>query len=237
MIFAGTAGWALGAEAKPLFGEGASHLARYATRLTAVEINSSFYRPHRAGTYARWAGSVPEDFRFAVKLPRVLTHQARLRDSEKPLDEFGEQIAGLGEKLGPLLIQLPPSLDFHPSVAEKFLSAMRARFAGDLVIEPRHAGWFGQEANSLLEEFHIVRAIADPSPVSRFGNDRRESFKYFRLHGSPVMYRSNYSDATLKTLAAQLQNNDWCMFDNTAEGAAIRNALALREMLSAKRSP
>jgi uncharacterized protein YecE (DUF72 family) len=121
MIFVGIAGWSLDVDAKPLFGEGASHLASYATRFPAVEINSSFYRPHRAATYARWAATVPPAFRFSVKLPRAITHHARLKDSDAALDDFQGQIAGLGDKLGPILIQLPPSLHFDAAVAEKFL--------------------------------------------------------------------------------------------------------------------
>ena len=153
----GTAGWSIRREQQALFGAGASHLARYATRLNAVEINSSFYRPHRRGTYERWGASVPEDFRFAVKLPRSVTHNARLRGAGDLLDAFLEQVAGLGEKLGPLLVQLPPSLAFEPQVAAEFFGGLRRKFAGTLACEPRHAGWFGSKANALLKKHHIAR--------------------------------------------------------------------------------
>jgi uncharacterized protein YecE (DUF72 family) len=230
MIFVGTAGWALDANAKPLFDEGESHLARYATRLSAVEINSSFYRPHRVATYVRWAASVPDEFRFAVKLPRAITHLARLKNSKALLDAFHGQVTGLGEKLGPVLIQLPPSLGFDLDVAKEFLVAMRTRFAGALVLEPRHASWFGPSAGALMEKFNVTRAHADPEPVSGRG-DVRGAFQYYRWHGSPVMYRSNYDEAALAALAAKLKDGDWCIFDNTAEGAAISNALSLQKML------
>jgi uncharacterized protein YecE (DUF72 family) len=229
MIFIGIAGWSLDAKAKPLFGEGASHLARYATRFAAVEINSAFYRPHRTATYARWAASVPQHFRFAVKLPRAIAHLARLKTCETLLDEFQGQVAGLGDKLGPILIQLPPSLNFEASIAETFLRAMRARFAGGLVLEPRHRSWSAPEATSLLRQFRVVRVEADPAPVPNAV--AHEEFRYLRWHGSPVMYRSSYDDAALKALARKLEDGDWCIFDNTAEGAAIRNGLALRELL------
>jgi uncharacterized protein YecE (DUF72 family) len=229
MIFIGIAGWSLDAKAKPLFGEGASHLARYATRFPAVEINSTFYRPHRVATYARWAASVPQYFRFAVKLPRAITHLARLKECETVLDEFQGQIAGLGDRLGPILIQLPPSLNFEAIIAEKFLRAMRARFAGGLVLEPRHRTWSAAEAASLLRQFQVVRAEADPAPVPNAA--AHDGFRYVRWHGSPVMYRSSYDDAALKMLAGELEDGDWCIFDNTAEGAAIRNGLDLRKLL------
>lgn len=235
MAFIGIAGWALDARAKPLFGEGASHLARYATRFPAVEINSSFYRSHRAATYARWAATVPAGFRFAVKLPRTITHQARLADSEKLLDAFRDEISGLGFKLGPILIQLPPSLPFDAAVVKKFLGAARSRFAGDLVLEPRHASWGAGDAEALLRGFHVIRADADPLPFPMpVRRNKPETARYVRLHGSPAMYRSNYSDAFLKAVAEDLKPGDWCIFDNTAEGAAIPNALTLQEIFNAR---
>jgi uncharacterized protein YecE (DUF72 family) len=230
----GIAGWALDAQAKPLFGEGPSHLARYATRFSAVEINSSFYRPHRNATYARWAATVPDGFHFSVKLPRAITHEARLVDSEKLLDAFQSEIEGLGVKLGPILIQLPPSLRFDPAVAEKFLEAVRSRFAGKLVIEPRHASWGSTDAELALHRFRMIRADVDPLPFPMSVAGRHKRARYFRLHGSPVIYRSRYSDAVLKDVAAKLKPGDWCIFDNTAEGAAIPNALALQEILNAR---
>jgi uncharacterized protein YecE (DUF72 family) len=201
----GVAGWSLRREQQDLFGEGASHLARYATRLGAVEINSSFYRPHQRKTYERWAASVPRDFRFSAKLPRAITHDARLKNIEKPLAAFLEQVGGLGEKLGPLLVQLPPSLGFEPQIAAGFFAGLRARFDGLLACEPRQPG------------------------ADKPGGWR--GFSYFRWHGSPVMYRSDYPAARLAVLAAQLEAGDWCIFDNTADGAATLNALSLQKQL------
>jgi uncharacterized protein YecE (DUF72 family) len=233
----GVAGWALRREQQDLFGEGASHLARYATRLSAVEINSSFYRPHRRKTYERWAASVPADFRFSAKLPRAITHEARLKNGEKPLAGFLEEVTGLGDRLGPLLVQLPPSLAFDASVAAEFFAGFRMRFDGLLACEPRHASWFAAPAQALLKKHHVARVAADPAPISGSsapGADRPggwRGFCYFRWHGSPVMYRSDYGPARLAALAARLTPDDWCIFDNTAAGAAAPNALALRGML------
>src|SRR4051794_31096467 len=108
----GCAGWSLPRAVLERFPREGSHLQRYAARLNCTEINSSFYRPHQRSTYARWCESVPEDFRFAVKLPRAITHDARLRGVAKQLDTFLGQASGLGDKLGCLLVQLPPSLAF-----------------------------------------------------------------------------------------------------------------------------
>ena len=232
MIFTGTAGWSIRREQAVLFGDGASHLARYATRFHAVEINSSFYRPHRRTTYARWAASVPEQFRFSVKLPRAITHTARLKNVGEALDAFHDQVNGLSIKLGPVLVQLPPSLAFDPDSAGPFFQELRARFSGLLACEPRHASWFGKPAEALLKKHHIARVAADPAPAP--GADEPgggRGFSYFRWHGSPVMYRSDYEPERLARLAARLRQGDWCIFDNTADGAATPNALALQKLL------
>jgi uncharacterized protein YecE (DUF72 family) len=231
-IHIGTAGWSLRREQAALFGTGASHLARYATRLGAVEINSSFYRPHRRSTYERWAASVPEGFRFAVKLPRAITHTARLKAADDLLDAFLDQVTGLREKLGPLLVQLPPSLQFEAQIAAVFFGSLRQSFDGALACEPRHASWFDGGADELLKKYHVARVVADPATVpGAQAPGGWDGFRYFRWHGSPVMYRSDYGPDQLTSLAAQLAQRDWCIFDNTADGAAMPNALALQEML------
>jgi uncharacterized protein YecE (DUF72 family) len=141
-IHVGCAGWSIPRQYAEHFPERGTHLERYAQRLPAVEINSSFYRPHRSATYARRAASVPASFRFAVKVPREITHTRRLRDVAEPLERFLSESAALGATLGPLLLQLPPSLRFNADIAEAFFTILRARFSGSVVCEPRHASWF-----------------------------------------------------------------------------------------------
>jgi uncharacterized protein YecE (DUF72 family) len=236
-IGVGTAGWSLPAEQRGHFGAGDSILARYATCLNAVEINSSFYRPHRPATYARWAASVPTDFRFAVKVPKAITHERRLMDVDAPLERFLGEAGVLGDKLGPLLVQLPPSLTFDPKIVRAFFASLRARFRGAVVCEPRHASWFTERANEFLTEAQIGRVAADPARVpgaERTGGD--PSIAYFRWHGSPRVYYSNYESGRLAALATQLRKARkagaavWCIFDNTAAGAATANALEMRRL-------
>src|SRR5438067_4991367 len=126
----GCAGWSIPKPHAGHFPAAGSHLARYAGRFPAVEINSSFYRPHRPATYARWAASVPPDFRFSVKVPKLATHERRLVDTDDVLDAFLGEATQLGDKLGPLLVQLPPSLSFSADVAAAFFAALRDRFDG-----------------------------------------------------------------------------------------------------------
>jgi len=237
-VHIGCAGWALrkdNAETFPLPG---THLSRYAKRFNAVEINSSFYRPHRRSTYARWAEAVPEGFAFAVKMPKVITHTLRLRDSEAPLHAFLDEIAGLGDRLGPILLQLPPSLALSVPEAEAFFTLLRHRFSGSVVCEPRHQSWFTASGDSLLRTFAVARAAADPAVApAAVEPGGAESLVYFRLHGSPRMYYSGYSTGHLEEIARKLckaaaaGTPAWCIFDNTAAGAAIPDALALQAML------
>lgn len=239
----GCAGWSLGRPQAPLFGAGPSQLARYATRLDAVEINSSFYRPHRRDTYQRWADSVPAGFRFSVKLPRAITHDARLRGCGALLDAFAAQVEGLGEKLGGVLVQLPPSLACEPAVAGRFFAALRRRLAVPVACEPRHASWSLPAAEALWLRHGVARVAADPPPfegADRVSGDRR--WTYWRWHGSPRRYFSAYPPAELDRLAALARvqtppgGTAWLILDNTAHGHATTDALALRERFGRRRS-
>jgi uncharacterized protein YecE (DUF72 family) len=230
----GCAGWSIPKAHADRFPTAGTHLVRYAARLPAVEINSSFYRPHRPATYARWAASVPDDFRFAVKVPKVATHERRLVGAEDVLDRFLQEATSLGEKLGPLLVQLPPSLAFAPAVAETFFKVLRERFAGAVVLEPRHASWFEAKAERLIAKFRVGRVAADPAVVEGASEPGGSNeVVYYRLHGSPRVYYSTYHDSYLDALSDKLSatarsSTVWCIFDNTAEGAATANALDLR---------
>ena len=230
----GCAGWTLPVAVQPQFGGEGRHLQRYATRLNASEINSSFHRPHSQATYARWAASVPDGFLFSVKLPKAITHEQRLAGSESLLDEFLGQVGGLGPKFGCLLVQLPPSLGFEEAQAGQFLDALRHRHVGPVAIEPRHASWFDAGVEGWLAQRQVSRALADP--VRHPGGERPGGWTgliYLRLHGAPRVYYSAYADEVLLALAARIrQARDegaqvWCIFDNTAGQAAAGNALAL----------
>jgi uncharacterized protein YecE (DUF72 family) len=237
-LFIGCAGWNIPRQEQARFPAGGSHLERYAARLPAVEINSSFYRPHRPATYARWAETAPPGFRFAVKAPRTITHEAKLAPAAGLLDAFLTEVSGLGDQLGILLVQLPPSLRFERATAESFFAALRERYAGAVACEPRHPSWFGPEAEALLRAMRIARVAADPAPVPAAPLPGGwEGVSYHRLHGSPKMYYSAYSETFLKRLAGELAERaasgveTWCIFDNTAAGFAMPNALSLLDCL------
>lgn len=238
-IHIATAGWSVSSRWAGAAPGPGTHLERYARAMPAVEIDSSFYRPHRPATYARWAGSVPPGFRFAVKLPRTVTHERRLKDTAEPLDRFLGEVAHLGDRLGPLLVQLPPSLRFDAAVAEAFFARLRGAFAGGLVCEPRHRSWFAGDADALLAGHAVARVAADPEPAAGAGEPGGwQGLAYRRLHGSPVMYRSDYPPHALGAVAERLlaeaaERPVWYVFDNTADGHALGNALAVRDLVAA----
>jgi uncharacterized protein YecE (DUF72 family) len=232
----GCAGWTIPKAHAASFPPSGSHLKRYAQIFNAAEINSSFHRPHRRATYERWAASVPDGFSFAVKAPKTITHELRLVGAEAELDEFLAQARGLGQKLGPLLVQLPPKLGFDTDTVRAFFAVLRARHDGDVVCEPRHADWFTPPADDLLLEFRIARVAADPAVVAAAAEPGGwKDLIYFRLHGSPRVYWSEYGPEQIDWFAEKLvraakdARAAWCIFDNTASGAAAGNALALRE--------
>jgi uncharacterized protein YecE (DUF72 family) len=232
-IYIGTAGWSIPRASARRFTGGGTHLSRYARVFGCAEINSSFHRPHAAATYEKWAASVPAGFRFAVKLPRAITHDNALRRARVPLERFLGQVSGLGNKCGLLLVQLPPSHEFDRRVTAKFFDLLRARHTGLVVCEPRHASWFTPAAAALLEGHRIARVAADPAPVT--GGEAPGGWPglvYFRLHGSPRKYWSAYGQEQIAGLARSLRAappgvDAWCIFDNTASGAAIENAWEL----------
>lgn len=236
MIRVGTAGWSIPPQQVERFPEDGSHLERYAARLSTVEVNSSFYRPHRPQTYARWAATVPAGFRFAVKLPREITHGLRLVGTAAPLERFLAEATALGDRLGPLLVQLPPSLRFDESAAAGFLELLRQRHAGGVALEPRHRSWFDEGAERLLERFRVARVAADPAVVPAAAEPGGwPGLVYRRLHGSPRMYYSGYGPTYLQELAGRVATDaaeSWCIFDNTALGEAAGDALDLVALLS-----
>jgi uncharacterized protein YecE (DUF72 family) len=230
----GCAGWSIPSRYGSAFVGTGSHLQRYAQVFNCCEINSSFRRIHMPTTWQRWAVSVPSDFLFSVKVPRTITHDAKLTCAPELLTEFLRQIRSLNQRLGPVLVQTPPSLEFETGQVSKFFLLLRQHYPGDVVCEPRHSSWFVERADSCLRDFHVARVASDPAcvPAAAVPGGFR-ALAYFRLHGSPRPYYSRYADEFVKTLAPKLNELStscqvWCVFDNTASGWATENALELR---------
>ena len=236
-VLIGCAGWSLPRSEQAEFPAAGSHLERYASRFDAVEINSSFHRPHRPSTYERWSASVPSSFRFSVKVPKAITHSLRLQQAGELLESFLTEAASLGDKLGCLLVQLPPSLSFEPAVAADFFADLQSRSSLPVACEPRHPSWFAPQVDSFLGEIEVARVAADPACVPEAeAPGGWHGMSYYRLHGSPRIYYSAYSEEYVAALASRIQVDAgegrpvWCIFDNTTLGAATRNALELRAL-------
>ena len=248
-LYIGTAGWNIPRMHAKCFGSERTHLMRYAQKLNCAEINSCFYREHKTETYRKWAEAVPEGFQFSIKVPRAITHEGGLRSEfVEDLTVFLEQTGALGEKRGPVLIQLPPSLEFQKPRALQFFCMLRKIYNGPAVLEPRHVSWFGMEPRSMLVDFQISRVAADPALTLDAAQPAGwPGLAYFRLHGSPRRYYSSYSgqflaELTEKMLRLSSRAAVWCIFDNTASGAALGNALELisdasKEKLNACEQP
>lgn len=221
-----TAAWSVPRTVAAAFPVEGSGLARYASVFDGVEVNSTFYRRHKTSTFERWAGATPESFRFAVKIPKEITHQRAMKKIREPFAVFLQDIAALGDKRGPLLCQLPPSLWFDPERFGTAFETMRALDQGVIVIEARHASWASADAIALLQRYSIDRVLADP-PLVWPASDFRQAPRYVRLHGKPKVYHSSYSDAEIAAFSRLLGPDSWCVFDNTASGAAIENALTM----------
>lgn len=241
MIIA-TAGWSIPRESAGTLPKRGTHLQRYARRFGGAEINTSFYRSHSRDTYARWAEATPPAFRFAVKLPQQITHDDRLRRARRPLEQFLGEVAGLGRRLGPLLVQLPGSAAFERAVVTRFFTLLRSLHDGPVACEPRHASWFTSSADELLRRHRIARVAADPAVVPAAAEAAGDTaLAYFRWHGSPRKYWSVYEPERLAALLADIRalparTSTWCVFDNTASGGAMRNALELARLDARGRS-
>ena len=243
MVIVATAGWSIPRSVATQFPGDGTHLQRYARILPGVEINSSFYRDHSPQTYAGWAAQTPRTFRFAVKVPRAITHDARLRGVRAPLEKFLLGVRGLGARLGPLLVQLPGSEAYEPRVASRFFALLRERYDGPVVCEPRHASWFEPSAQRLLARRHIGRVAADPATVPAAAQPGGwHGIVYYRLHGSPQKYWSVYEPARLLSWSRALASLEqrtlaWCVFDNTAGGGGAANALQMASALAEHDAP
>jgi uncharacterized protein YecE (DUF72 family) len=170
-------------------------LAFYSRTFRTVELNNTFYRFPRAEHVAQWRRATPEGFRFAVKANRAITHVQRLRDVDDLVRVQLERVAGLGDRRGPLLFQLPPSVRCDPGLLRGFLAGLPPLLG---TIEFRHASWHTDEVYAILEEHRVAMAIMeadDDEPVLRFVGP----FAYLRLH------RSAYPPEALAAWAARIR--------------------------------
>lgn len=237
----GTSGWSYPHWRGVLYPEGAKaaeYLRLYARVFSTVELNASFYRMQRAETFRRQAEAVPEGFVFAVKAHRSITHEMRLEGVETKWQEFVANAAGLGEKLGPVLLQFPPSFRCRPDLLEAFLAG-RPGGSGEaprLAFEFRHASWFESGVLEMLRAHGAALVAADSSRYPQAPLEMTAAFAYLRFHGPAELFASSYSDTQLREWARRIRewtasgHDVYAYFNNDAGGCAVRNALRLREL-------
>lgn len=204
----------------------------YAQRLSTLELNVTFYRQVKQPTFQKWYDGVPSDFVFSVKMSRFITHIKRLSVEAESVNRFLEGVSLLREKLGVILIQLPPSLKFDRPLMTDFFALLDPAFK--YTVEARHETFIDDHFFSMLREQNIAWCIAESG--GRYPHDETltASFVYLRLHGRTDLYASNYSDDELKEMAKKIRTwgrDAYVYFDNDFGGHAVLNAITLSSMM------
>lgn len=207
-------------------------LAYYAGRLQSVELNRSFYRLPTPENFASWRDATPDDFLFAVKASRYITHMKNLKEPEATLPPLLQAVDELGEKLGPLLFQLPPHWHANPDRLRVFLQALPEELP--VVFELRDRSWHCDEVLEILSAFNAAFCVYDFHGITS-PRETTADFLYLRLHGPVSTYRGYYDSTALAHwadwLRAQKVDTAYIYFNNDEAAYAVRNALELKEML------
>jgi len=210
----------------------AKWLEFYAGHFNTVELNNSFYRLPSESAFAVWRDSSPANFAFAVKVSRFITHIKRLKNTEEAVETFMSRARLLGEKLGPLLYQLPPTMHRDDDRLGSFLGTLPQQMKH--VIEFRHESWIDDRVFEILRKHNVGFCVFD-MPSLNCPLVATADFAYIRLHGSTGLYYSCYTDEELADWAERLARltaeEVYIYFNNDAEAFAVRNAVTLREYL------
>ncbi|MFO8100968.1 MAG: DUF72 domain-containing protein [Dehalococcoidia bacterium] len=236
-VHVGTSGWHYTHWKGPFYPQkmaSKDFLSYYVQYFSTSEINNSFYQLPAEKTLAGWRDAVPDGFQFAVKGSRYITHMKKLKEPEQSVGNFLNRVEALGDRLGPILFQLPPKWKANPERLESFLKALPGDF--DYVFEFRDTSWFAPEIEDLLSKhgagFCIYDLAGTQSPQMVTG-----SLVYLRLHGPGGAYEGSYDDEALSGWAEQIRNwssegrRVYCYFDNDEAGYAARDGLRLLEMV------
>lgn len=213
------------------------YLNYYSNHLRAVEINSTFYRRPTLKTLEKWVNETGEGFQFFIKIPKTITHIKKLEETKNEVNEFCNYISsGLNEKLAGFLFQLPPSFHYSDENLEKVLNTMDEQFLN--VVEFRHSSWWLSEVFDILKTRNIIfSGVSSPKDIPDDFIINNDDFAYYRLHGVPQMFKSEYSTTELEQLANTIKSytgTSFIFFNNTYGIAGIKNALTLTDNLKQK---
>lgn len=207
-------------------------LQYYAAIFNTVEINATFYRQFKDSTYTQWHNKVPDGFCFSVKMSKYITHIKRLSNVDTEIRTCVTSASLLKEKLGVILIQLPPSLKFDAALVADFLSALPGNYR--YTIEARNNTWLCDSSFSLLQKHNVAWCISDTAGRYPYCEEVTADFVYIRLHGSTQLYASNYTDQVLNEWAEKIigwNRPAYCYFDNDFNAYAVYNAMTLKKIL------
>lgn len=240
-LYIGTSGWSYKHWSGIFYPEDlkpAHYLEYYITRFSCVELNSSFYHLPRGTTVDGWLRRTPESFRFCLKISRFITHQKRLKDSGEALQRFFDVFDALRPRMGPVLIQLPPGLNYNRSLASDFFELIKTRYKScRFAIEVRHKSWITDDFFALLGQYGIAFVIADSGGRFPYYKAVTADFVYLRFHGPEKLYASDYAESELRQHAEKIINwlkaghEVWVFFNNDFHGFALKNAFKLEEMI------
>lgn len=242
-IWIGTSGWNYRHWVGVLYPEGlptSRWLDEYCRCFPSVELNNTFYRLPSAATFRAWRQRSPEGFLFAVKANRFITHIKKLGDPANALQPFAQNVQELGEKLGPVLFQFPPSWKWNPERVGVFLETLRAHPAAKrwrVSFEIRNPTWDCDEAFEMMRRFNVALCFADWPDLKVMGPLTSSEFVYVRRHGPTDLYSSGYTDDQLADDAEAIaawssQGRDvYVYFNNDFGGWAVVNALSLMRIL------
>jgi uncharacterized protein YecE (DUF72 family) len=202
-------------------------LGYYSGRFATVEVNNAFYRLPERSTFESWRSTVPDGFVVAVKASRYITHVKRLRDPVEPVGRLVQRVAGLGDRMGPILLQLPPNLAVDVSSLDATLAAFDRKVR--LAVEVRHSSWLVEEVRSVLESRGAALCMADGGPLD-VPVWRTADFGYIRFHHGAGSPESCYTRSALDTWAKRLAErwsageDIYCYFNNDGHCCALRDA-------------
>jgi uncharacterized protein YecE (DUF72 family) len=205
-------------------------LEHYAERFAVVEVNNAFYRLPERGTFQQWRDRTPDDFTVAVKMSRYLTHIKRLKDPEEPVARFLGRADALGGKLGPVLLQLPPTLKVDVAALDRTLAQFPRSVR--VAVEPRHESWWTDEVRDLLKRHGAALSWADRKgrPVTPLW--RTADFGYLRMHEGRATPWPRYGRTALTTWVDRIAEESravamYVFFNNDPGGAAVIDAAAM----------
>jgi uncharacterized protein YecE (DUF72 family) len=240
-LYIGTSGWSY--RWKEIFYpeelKSADYLAYYANHYNCTEINSSFYHYTMPRTIEKWLAGTPAHFKFAPKLHQEITHTLKWQGVEESLEKFMGRYLLMGERLGPVLVQIAASFRYDQRVAEDFFRLLRDRYPSQVfALEARHVSWFGEEVQDQLRDYQITWVIASAGKRFPSLQTTTSNTVYLRLHGEERLYASAYSEEQLERYAFMVQDwlqdgkQVWVFFNNTMYGSAVLDSKKLQEMVA-----